>query len=381
MPIGWKLNLYDHAEALVTNQGHLEPIGLEFEMNISETGTFSSGISLRDKRYIKHDWVSPFEHDFKLVINDGITYKDQVLMEGIITSHNVKAEAEICGIAGNDYLGYFDRRGYPFDPALRTTFQVQWDVDTDIGQIVNDIITVVLAQDHTDFSPTLSIPPVGVSQSGYRIAYGDSSNLTSLIQGFSNGYPGFEYAFKTPKTFTVYPLEFDTTHTAVYRFEEDENGALQGVVDGPEWTNNGPGGTHAAGQGAGTATQLWQNYAYVPSEERYRRLDIFPSFGDLINVLHIQRATAGALGIALAPIYEITMTVNPDFVITTNGFWNDFVPGAYVFIHKDLKAHMLDGLYKIVQMHGAVDVDGQCLVTLNMNRETDLSLVFSDTTP
>lgn len=379
MPVGWKLNLYDHFDLLTTTQGHLEPIGLEFDLNLGEASTISAGISLRDERYIKHDWVSPFEDDFKLIINDGITYKDQVLIEGMITYHEVEAETELSLVSGEDYLGYFDRRGYP--QALDDTdfFQREWQT-LDVGEITQDIIEVVLAQDFTQLDLTFNIPDLGYTQT-YDLPYFDVSTLHSLIDNFAKAYPGFDYRMSYPKTFNVYPLEFDPTHTPVYHFMEDNDGALPGVLTGPKFSNNGPGGTHALGGGAGMATQFYQNYAYEPSEQRYRRLDIFPNFGYLVNQPQIRLATAGSLGIALAPIYEITMTVDPDFIDTKNGFWNDFVPGAYVFIRKDLKAHLLDGLYKIVQMQCTVNTEGQAQVALNMNRETDLSLVFSVTTP
>lgn len=379
MPVDWKLNLFDHFDLLTTTQGHLSPIGLQFDLNLGTASTFSTGISLRDERYIKHDWVSPFRDDFKLTINDGVTYNDQVLLEGMITYHEVEAETELSMVSGEDYLGYFDRRAYPQATDNTDFFQREW-ASLDVSVITQDIINVVLAQDFTQLDITFNAPNVGFVQT-FDLPYFDVSTLHSLIDNFAKGYPGFDYKFTYPKTFNIYPLEFDMTHTPVFSFIEDADGALPGVLTGPKFANNGPGGTHAFGGGAGVATQFYQNYAYEPSEQLYRRLDVSPNFGYLVNQAQIRRATAGSLGIALNPIYEISMTVDPDFIDSKNGFWNDFVPGAYVFIRKDLKAHMLDGLYKIVQMQCSVNTEGQAQVALNMNRETDLSLVFSVTTP
>lgn len=379
MPVGWKLNLYDHFDLLTTTQGHLAPIELTFDFNLGEASTMSCGISLRDERYIRHDWISPFEDDFKLIINDGITYNDQVLMEGIITHHELDAEVELSNIAGEDYLGYFDRRGYPQDLVNTDLFQREWSA-LDVSDIVEGVIGVVLAQDFTQLDLVLDIPTLGYIDT-LLIPYFDTTPLRGFVDRFAKGYPGFDYRMQYPKTFKVYPIEYDVTQTAIFNFVEDSDGALPGVTSGPKFANSGPGGTHALGGGAGMATEFYQNYAYEPSEQRYRRLDIYPNFGYLVNRSHIRRATAGSLGIALAPIYEVTMTVDPDFIHTTNGFWNDFVPGAYVFIRKDLKAHLLDGLYKIVQMQCTVNTEGQASVTLNMNRATDQSLVFSVTTP
>lgn len=381
MPVTWKLNLRDFSGNILTNRGHLAPMQLSWSKNLSQSGAVTCGISLRDDRYVTHDWISPYAQDWELRVHDGITYNDHLFMEGVVTSHEIDVEQELSMFGGQDYLHLFELRGYPFDPAAPTTFQTLWASTTDVGSIVHDLISTVFAQSNSQFSPTLNVSTaLGIKQ-GFRIQYGDSSSLLMLIEQFAQGYPGFDHGFTTPKTYNIWYREYNEQHTSVYEFRESNvDGSIPGV-SGIKWANAGPSGTHASGIGAGTATQFWQNYGYIPSQLQYRRMDISPSFGDIMNRSHLQRATAGALGIALAPRYELTLVVDPDFVITANGFYNDFQPGAYFFIRKDIKGHLLDGKYKIVQMQGSVSDEGQDLVTLSCNRETDLSLVFSDTTP
>lgn len=382
--------------------GFLAPIGLTFEKTLKEISTISYGISLSDQRFIKHDWVSPYKHDFLLVVNDGVTYKDTVILQGVITDHELQMENGLSQIAGQDYLHLLDRLNYPFDPTIPDPYpyKLEWENQT-LYQILTDIFNNTVETGwgseltysqpmYYNFNGILFASDITKYTQNYRIQYGDTTSLYSFLKTFSDQYPGFDFAFEYAYDFTdiysaydtpylqVYVPERSPEHTPIYSFRIDRDGNLPGVTD-LKWHNSGPGATHALGTGAGGS--FWQNYNYQPAADLYRRLDIAPDFGDVPNLAELQRATAGALGHALAPIYELTLTVNPEFIKTPYGFWKDFDVGQYFFIKKDLQAHLLDGLYKIIQMQATVDTEGQASVVLNCNRETNLSLFFSDDTP
>lgn len=411
----WTVEHYDHefvpvvvGEPDVTDGGALlatvSPDALSFMKQLGKLGpgtiSYELGLDAVDAvtgdPVVAEDFVGAYRTDFllKRVREDGATVDE--IMAGMHTPAPAGQDGadpiDKVQIAGKDFLHYLERRRWPYDATLS---YINWPdglrfsvAGGEIGQIVKDILETV-----RDVSPNWPLPPdppggggnpsyslgftvtaddTGVT-TNYEISTFESSDILSLITTLAQnptGLGGFDFEMTTAKVFRLIYPEIGDPGAPIYTLERDATTHLANMRE-IGMTNDGPGGTHYLGVGAGLSGQAGGvNRHFRANSAVYRRLDEVVEFGDVKSLSLLESLTGGTLSTGANPILEIPVVIAPRDLDMAE-VWAVTKPGAYVQINWDFGFHTLAAVQKIVSMDCSVDQEGNELITLGFNRGDD----------
>lgn len=386
-----------HYEHDGTALGSFGPENLNFTLRKGEDGPHDITYEL-SRDFAVEDMVGAYRTDFKLV--DSASTTPVTIMAGMHTSApQITTDEERIQLAGKDWLHYLERRYWPYNdsdpnyfrigtpPASPITennpppgfaYYVDAGTPRDTMQIITDLLDMVLGMPNSlDINYLLS--NIGHNIELFSVDLIDTENVLSKIQTLSNEDPG-EFDF------WIDPDTKEFTFAAPYRYNIDVAGdsslaahifnanlPASGVFT-INYENVGPQATRMIGQGANQSSTLVAVREYLPGSAQFRLLEDHVSFPGVVTRERVQRLTRKALLFGLNPIHNVSIAVVPESV---SNFWTTFHPGKAIWVISDLEAHIIDAAFEIVSMDGESDLDGNMLVTMNLNQIYDPDVVIT----
>lgn len=326
------------------------------------------------------------------------------IMAGPHVSVNMAYGGNYISVAGQDWVGYFNRRFQPWNGSSRATFfdnvigtppvGLYYSVVTrDISDALTDILTSILSMPNSMPITYGSLVSAGVDVDYYQISLGDTTTLLDIVKTICAYYPGVAWEI-TPG------MHFHTSGNEPRWYgdpdslgaSDDSDPSLIWVVNSGQppisldFTNTGPGATHMQGEGQGTSTKFAKTIGNEANQEVFWRLDKQVSFDDAITRASVNARTREQLAFDLNPIHEIPLVLDPDVVdqqyAISQGddpgdddgfFWTSFKPGRAIWINLQLLAHLIDSPHHIVSMDCSVNANGACSVSIQQNQIYDTS--------
>jgi hypothetical protein len=382
----------------------------EIEIHNSQPGTFTGELALSQHKRglttttITRDEFVPYEVMFEIWregAGSGIC-----IMEGELTSINLNFNRDTVLLSGHDWIGYLNRRIYPFNPELYVSGDwVRWprrwpdmrgthgpvapnDNPVDVSIIVRQIVQSMRYEPPTEEPPigytwpaiqndiifgsvpiTQNIPVLGKT-TRYAIFPGDSTTIFDHITKLSEQTDaGFEFDI-TPldREFKLWNPRRDSQQIPVYTFRPNLNDETTGgAIIEFDWTNDGPDGTYLVGLAtAGKKVgAVWED---LDSTERWGRHDLVYDYGAIQNENMILELLQDQND--LHPQKRLGLTLsNPEYL--TPNFYTGGRPreliGARVFVQHDFAPlHLVHAYFRINGIKWSIDASTNENVTLEL---------------
>jgi hypothetical protein len=260
------------------------------------------------------------------------------------------------------------------------------------GTIINDMLTTILARPNS-----LAITHGGLDAGGppinFRIPLGDTEmvydkilQLSSMGTDGEGNVGGFNFDVLPNKQFVIYhPQRFPdaarSDPSACIHIFDDLTPPTE-IVD-IEFQNLGPDMTHIYGDGPGFGTVENNAYAFSPggvqggsdqTQQIFRRWDGTISFTDVFSGIFsgtpAQQKRLYSLvqmhySAAMYPQISLPITVKPEAIAN---FWTVFQPGKAVWVNIDFEVRRVQQAFKINQITGRVDSEGNELADLDLEQ-------------
>lgn len=320
-----------------TPVGETNPINPEWIIRIDDAASINyeipKNIGLADPAY-----TFPYLTDWRLERND------VPLLAGIHTPVNTTENlGDTVKVTGLDWLHYFEKRFYPFDPANPTAYFYSV-VDTPANTIINALFTAVLAQTHSLDGVTISalgtFPHIN-----YQITPAETADMFSKLKDLAQQIP-FDFEMTWDRNLKLY---YPTRGSIVDVAQLPKN------LEGIQFVNNGLTGNSLLALGEGTS-QLGVLLVNETSMGTFRRLDYTQSFGNVTNMANLTSRAQQDLNTSSNPVLPITMIVHIDAWPT---FWDDVSVGDSIPVTADIGYTQLDNeLLRIVEITGRQDNNG-----------------------
>ena len=253
-----------------------------------------------------------------------------LISSGMLTQTNLSKNRDTVLIAGKDWLHYLQRRIYPFDPELYVSDRgwIQWPrlwPDTrgvygprdfvanptladymrkiDVAIIVRELILAMkyeppqIIEDPADY-PRGSQWPAGVGtmlgvpdirqnlketgqETSYKIFPGDSTTIFDHITKLSEQVEkGFEFDILPENLeFKLWSPRKHPSTTPIYTFQPTTEEAT-GMIEGFDWTNEGPDATYLVGLGT-HGKKVGAVWTDLDNVDVFGRLDAVHDFGEV----------------------------------------------------------------------------------------------------
>lgn len=280
-------------------------------------------------------------------------------------------------VGGSDYLWYLSQRIGPIDyttfpGALAAANGVIYISNAGVDAtdtIIEAIISLVNTYDSGIDTLTFAVQSgggFGVPFTPFVILVGDTTTIMDFInnlaqQDASMGFEGFVnvdgagvislYLFST--RYQVPPSLYPTI----------TNDQIVGV---PTWANNGPASTVEVGWGIGHA--ISGQSIYVPSKNRFRRLDHVLDYGDEFKDQQVVDALVGAWGaFNRSPQHDFECTIYADsipaLILEHSGVVLNFTTNMFMPFHD------IPGVdYRATSMNFQISNEGDNLVDLTLEQ-------------
>lgn len=356
------------------------PMNPDFNLRINDADDISYDISLAEPT-MRWGFVGPKRTTYELWI--GAT----LVTAGHHSSVNTKRGEEVVHVFGKGWLWYFQNRHYPFDGLDATAFLggsassgggLAYQAKKDPARIIDDIAGTILARPNS-YPINLITNTVGVTIP-FRIELADTTSLFDHIVELSNGATeqnaSFDFLCDPYMNFGMYvPHRYSAAvrndppsgpaacvHTFSHFVHPEE-------LTDSEFENDGPLGTHIMGIGAGTSSQLVRSLGYAFEQGIFGRWDMTSEWSDVMTDTRLLQLTQAAFSAGLYPQHNIPLTVKASSI---PGFWDIFVPGEAIWIRQDYEAQNIDGAYRMLNIHGSADENGEILVDFELDQVNPL---------
>ncbi len=362
-------------EYLTHNWGHVEtfdPLTPVVVLKVNEPSTFACELPLGDTR-LTANIIAPQRSDFRL-------WRDSTLiLDGELKSVNLSGQRDTLECEHADWLQYLDERIYPFHyPFAFGDFPKKW-TNVDLTTIVEDILTAtfadILPSQLTNYSPPYIFNnALTGTTTNYTIDAGDSTTVLGHIKKLSEQSDGFDFKAKRDGAnirFTMTSPGFNTDDVPVYTITKDDE-----IGAGFEWTNTGPQATWTLGLGAGSQNKSRADESvFNPSVVQYRRRDGVTDFGEVRNLLMLQRLTGAEGNRQRAPQHTLNLPLSINTALLPN-FWAQSLGRPYSLLGRLIHVgpinfrtyRTIDADYKILDMTIAPDQDGNEFVTFGLDK-------------
>jgi hypothetical protein len=342
-----------------------------------------------------YDFVGPYRSYYRL------RYGNIAIMAGVIVSTHLQRGMDFISVAGKTWEHFPERWQYPFDGRTSPPSTVShvndfvypntFIDDELIGSGVATPTGLAYQANNRDliyilgdlFSETMNVPDrlifdiaslatlCGI-KTNYQFSLGDSSFLSSIIDGLSGTGNGFDWWISHDMRFlwgSPYRFGNPSVPAITYTFDSTNPDDL----DDLQFTNNGPAATHVTGKGAGLATQttLSRSFGYSPAQDQFSRLDQDYDFGDVRNIDQLILKTQKQLSKDLQPQHEIPLQLDPSKI---PDYWSIFRKGRAIYIDQDLIAHHIDSPQQLKSYEAKMDEQGNVQVDWTLEQIYDLSI-------
>lgn len=350
-----------------TNRGLLQPENLSFTMVKGEAGSHSVNYELDLGNAASVDmqqFTEPYRTDFELTV-DGIA-----IIGGIHTEISFNTDDEFMQIAGKDWMHYFERREYPFDPLAPNAYRLG-DPDrglalayenTDIGIVVNQLLVQTLSQPYS-LPITWTTPTVGILVD-YEISLADVGSIQSKLAELSQEQGGaFDFWVDTNMVlhFAIsrqYDVGASTDPNECAMVFNNDN-MIRGEVN-----SAGPGATRFVGYGAGNEVRLGLELIDEPLCNVYRRLDGNADFSDVPSRARVDSLTIGEFHYQKHAQDSVTIEVQAEEI---PGFWNTMRPGIAVWVDEVPAGPVwINGAFEVMEVSGDVSTEGGETISLTL---------------
>lgn len=362
----------------------VRPENLHFVLNTRDKHTVDyeltlSAVGLDGSSVVSNDFIGPWRTGWSL------RYGSKVIAAGPHASVNGAAGADLMKIGGVDWLGYCDRRHFPFNPVRANFFDFVIDtpptglayqaVGKDAAEIVYKIWNKIFSRPNS-LPITYTQVDTGVIVPYYSIDYGDTSTFLSMLQGLADFFPGFDF-WVDPVTLElklVSPYVYGTPAAIVSGGSGGANIKYlmdDSVIKRPdnlEFTNNGPEQTHLLGVGSNNAGSVGVALGTILGEAAFWRLDGTYDGGTVYSANELKSKTAQQLSYGLNPVHEVPLTLDPDQL---TDFWDKITPGVAIWLDYDLGFHALNSPWRVVSIEGTIGNEGNAQVNLGINQIYD----------
>lgn len=362
--------------------GIVAPENLHFVLNIDEPHTleFEQSIFNTVTSIFRGDAPSagPYQTDWALK-RDAFT-----VATGIVTRLEGQGGSEFFTISGQSYLHYLDRRIFPFQLTYSNSISNPsgtgariwagggyYAIQTNVDQILLDILDYVDNIDIYGLTFTTDIDPIDFAPFFYSIEGGDSESILSKVRALSElqyKAGGFDFEMTKNKVFKAYYPEKGSYTDPVIVIYVDSDGNTTATELG--FANTGPEATHVLGSGGGGWLPV--NKDFPESSAKYRRLDSAHDFGDNVKSADmLDNMTSSHLSLGANPVHEVPITVNANEI---ENFWQAVEAGFYAYVQYDLGWHKIDSSQKIVSLDCTITNEGDENVAFGLNQYYDRSL-------
>jgi len=327
--------------------GEATPEELQYSLMLAEPHTVQYKLKSENTLAVYPN-VCAYETDFLLQRDS-----DDFLV-GMHTGVNVDEAEELLSIAGKDYKHYLERRQFPFDPTDPTLYLFEKPA-TDIFTVVEDILTVVLAETYS--LPMSYANGLAGTTIDYRIDPADTENIYEKINSLAEGH--FDWLVDVSRWVRLYAPNKGTVNS--YVFEKGRN-----LITLP-YEDTGPDGNHVLGLGAGTANKLGSVYNNVTGQQLHRRLDSSHDFGsDVIDQSRLNDLTNAEGARTIKHKLKIEAEVVPDYIdeVLDEVALGDTCRFIGSNFHKDI-----DQNFRIVGFQGTDSKNGAETLTLVIEEE------------
>lgn len=347
----WTVRHYSHADIAL---GEAFPQNLSFSKLLKRVGSISYGLDLEQDLAVR-DKTNPYITDFKLF--RGSEGNMVPIMGGIHTSIDVsQAEDNLLSVAGKDWLHYFEKDEWPFNPADPIQYNYK-QVGRDIALVVKDILDTTLAQPNS-LSLTYTLAAIG-QLVNYKIEPADTEKILSKLDELSKIVPGFDFEITHDRIFKLYAPQKSRTLTG-FALRQGHN------MENLHYTENGPQATKLRGF-ANAATRM----GYVvddPTQTAYRRLVESVEFSDVPDATSLQEKAISEAARMATPTIEFScsfINFDSDF-----DFWSEVDTGDKIHCTGDLQYDKIDDYFRLVGIEVAPTDEGDEQIDLTFDDGT-----------
>lgn len=347
----WTVRHYSHSDVAL---GEAFPQDLSFSKLLKRVGTISYGLDLEQDLAVRSK-TNPYITDFKLF--RGHEGEMVPIMGGMHTSIEISgAENNLLNVAGKDWLHYFEKDEWPFNPLDPIQYNYR-QAGRDIALVVKDILDTTLAQPNS-LNLTYTLAAVG-QLINYKIEPADTEKIFSRLDELSKIAPGFDFDITHDRVFKLYAPQKTRTLTG-FALREGDN------IENLHYTENGPQATKLRGFANG-ATRLG-HVVDDAAQSAYRRLVESVEFSDVTDVTALQdKTTAEALRMA-APAIEFSCSfINYDVDFD---FWSQVDTGDKIHVKGDLRYDKLDNYFRLVGIECGPSDEGDEEIVLSFDDGT-----------
>jgi hypothetical protein len=364
----------------------------EVEVRNSEPGGFSGEIALgqtnRNGQALRTNEFIPYETNYE-IWRQG-TGSGRCISSGMLTSINLNFNRDTVLISGKDWLHYFQRRIYPFNPTdyktynanAKHTYWDKWpkkwptmapgqDQPVEITTIIKDLllsmktgIPIDAASGSVDRNAerALGVPNIvwnldttGIT-STHKIFPGDSTTIFDHITKFSEMADGFEFAINPESLeFKLWSPRRRPMDIPVYRFDINVDSTDSPII-AFDWTNEGPQGTYLIGLGAGRH-KVGAVWTIDKNVEVAGRHDLVYDYGETSDPDLILQKLKDQNDLWYQKKLALTL-INPEFA--TPNFYTEGRPleliGAAIHVNRNFSPlHKVDAYFAINAIKWSVD--------------------------
>jgi hypothetical protein len=363
---------------LVLNDGEVSTIDFE----LTDTALDTSGNPVIQG----FNYFSPWENGWRLRYGPFI-----VIASGLISSVNLAYGRPFLAISGVDWLGYLNRRFWPFDgrrphwldycdtghtPPLGFSYSDH----ADVADILTTMLDIVLARPNS-VPLTYTLAPTGIVKN-FQLSLADNTKILDIVKNVCSLGAGTAFEITHDRIFRIATPTWYGDPDAIANNPADGNLIYTFDDAGPplqlDFTNSGPAETHIQGEGDGTTGRNVVCKGNIENQEVFWRLDEAYQFDDAITRTQTDDRVEEKFAFDLNPIHQIPLVADPhvvDTIISDGYFWTNFKPGRAIWIDLVLGNgfHHIQSAHHIAAMDCQFDNQGGCRVSIQQNQIYDTS--------
>lgn len=319
----------------------------EFEFGLNKVGYVNFSLH-KSNELARREYIEPYATHFSFYIGD------VRIMAGMVTQVEAAGlQTDSIQVACQEWSHYFDRRQYPFDPAIPDEFPFE-RIQTDVFMVVEDMLDIVLAQPNS-LGFTYNNGVLG-SEINYRIEPGDTDTMLTKIGSFAEAAPGFDYGCSADREFFMASRAGGDSE---YVLEAGRN-----VYD-VTYVDQGILGNHVLGLGSGHVDgRLGKVLDDLPSQLKYHRHDYSEDYGEIKDQALVDNKTQTTLEHAASPVYDMTLKIRPESMEEVLG---NIGLGDTPWVLADLGYTLHEHKHRVINIHGSATEQGDIDVTVGLD--------------
>jgi hypothetical protein len=289
----WKIVHYNNEDDPIAE---IQPEQLTFADYLNRVGYVQYEIDMENE-YARASYVYPYRTNYRLY------WGTEAIQGGLHTAVSIEdIESDKLGVTGNDWLHYFERRIFPFDPLDLTTGTYIASVNTDVYVIAKHILDTVLAVAGS-YTFVYTIGTSGQTINQFKIERGDTATVFEKLTNLMETKPGFDIEVTYDRNIYFHLKRGNPNNPFV--FETGKN------IQMLSYTNNGPTGTWSLGLAQGTSGRTGRA-KLSDAVATYKRLDAPHDYNEVRDISQLQALVDADSERDVAPNQEFSFRYVPE---------------------------------------------------------------------